>query len=60
VQLLVRPCAALGELKVARIHAIRLILFLGCGVVAASLGRPCLALGQVKDPPRTLHQCLRA
>ena len=27
-----RPCAALGELKVARIHDIRFILCLGCGV----------------------------
>ena len=25
------------------------------GVVAASLGRPCPALGHVKGPPRTLH-----
>ena len=30
--LLVRPCAALGELKVARIHDIRFILCLGCCV----------------------------
>ena len=29
-------------------------------VVAASSGRPCPALGQVKGPPRTLHQCPRA
>ena len=30
--ILVRPCAALGELKVARIHDIRFILCLGCCV----------------------------
>ena len=59
--ILVRPCAALGELKVARIHDIRFILCLGCCVcVGAGKGATSDKLQLTVDAStrERMHACL--